>query len=153
MTRSRPSVPPAGAPYGWGARCCAPPRRASWRRPRCWPAPAGGAPDDGSTTSVLRPCDDVDVPDDCLFCRIVAGEIPAEVVASTDTAVAFRDVNPQAPLHVLVVPRTHLPDAASLAEAEPATVAALVGLARHVATDEGHEIYRLVFNTGAEAGQ
>jgi histidine triad (HIT) family protein len=93
------------------------------------------------------------VTDACLFCRIVAGEIPAEEVASTDTAVAFRDVNPQAPLHVLVVPRTHLPDAAALAEAEPATVAALVSLARHVATDAGHESYRLVFNTGADAGQ
>jgi histidine triad (HIT) family protein len=93
------------------------------------------------------------VSDACLFCRIVAGEIPAEVVASTDSAVAFRDVNPQAPLHVLVVPRTHLPDAAALADAEPATVAALVALAHQVATDAGHESYRLVFNTGADAGQ
>ena len=55
----------------------------------------------------------------CLFCRIVAGEIPAEVVAETDTAVAFRDVNPQAPLHVLVVPRRHVADAAALADTEP----------------------------------
>ena len=93
------------------------------------------------------------VSDACLFCRIVAGEIPAEVVASTDTAVAFRDVNPQAPLHVLVVPRTHLPDAAALADAEPATVAALVSVAGQVATEAGHDSYRMVFNTGADAGQ
>ncbi len=93
------------------------------------------------------------VPDDCLFCRIVSGEIPADVVAATDTAVAFRDVNPQAPLHVLVVPRTHVADAAALADAEPATVAALVSLARQVATEAGHESYRLVFNTGEAAGQ
>jgi histidine triad (HIT) family protein len=93
------------------------------------------------------------VPDDCLFCRIVAGEIPADVVARTETAVAFRDVNPQAPLHVLVVPRAHLVDAAELAAADPATTAELVTVARQVADDAGHDSYRLVFNTGAEAGQ
>jgi histidine triad (HIT) family protein len=93
------------------------------------------------------------VPADCLFCRIVAGDIPADVVASTDHAVAFRDVNPQAPLHVLVVPRTHASDAGALGDLEPGTVAGLVSLARQVATDEGHESYRLVFNTGADAGQ
>jgi histidine triad (HIT) family protein len=93
------------------------------------------------------------VPGDCLFCRIVSGEIPADVVASSEVAVAFRDVNPQAPLHVLVVPRTHAADAAALAGAEPATVAALVGLAHQVATEAGHDSYRLVLNTGADAGQ
>ncbi len=93
------------------------------------------------------------VPDDCLFCRIVSGEIPADVVASSEVAVAFRDVNPQAPLHVLVVPRTHVADAAALAGAEPATVAALVALAHQVTTEAGHDSYRLVLNTGAEAGQ
>jgi histidine triad (HIT) family protein len=90
---------------------------------------------------------------DCLFCRIVAGEIPSETVTETDSAVAFRDVNPQAPLHVLVVPRTHVSDAGELADAEPATVAELVRVARQVATDAGHDSYRLVFNTGADAGQ
>ncbi|MFZ2013896.1 MAG: histidine triad nucleotide-binding protein [Nocardioides sp.] len=91
--------------------------------------------------------------DACLFCRIIAAEIPAEVVATTDDAIAFRDVNPQAPLHVLVVPRTHVPDVAALADAEPDTVAGLVSLARRVATDEGHDSYRLVLNTGGDAGQ
>jgi len=90
---------------------------------------------------------------DCLFCRIVAGEIPSETVAETDSVVAFRDVNPQAPLHVLVVPRTHVPDAGALADAEPATVADLVRVGRQIASDAGHESYRLVFNTGADAGQ
>ena len=70
---------------------------------------------------------------DCLFCRIVAGEIPADVVAQTETAVAFRDLNPQAPTHALVVPRSHHADAASLADAEPETVAELVRVARDVA--------------------
>jgi histidine triad (HIT) family protein len=90
---------------------------------------------------------------DCLFCRIVAGEIPAEVVAETEDAVAFRDLNPQAPVHVLVVPRRHVADAAELADQAPATVAELVALAHRVAADAGHDSYRLVFNTGAEAGQ
>ncbi len=93
------------------------------------------------------------VGDDCLFCRIVSGEIPAEVVAETDQAVAFRDLDPQAPLHVLVVPRLHVADAAELADRAPETVAALVGLGRQVAIGEGHDSYRLVFNTGGDAGQ
>src|ERR1700759_3549329 len=90
---------------------------------------------------------------DCLFCRIVAGEIPADVVAQTETAFAFKDLNPQAPLHVLVVPRTHVANAAELADVEPATVAELVRVARRVAAEAGHDSYRLVFNTGADAGQ
>jgi histidine triad (HIT) family protein len=91
--------------------------------------------------------------DDCLFCSIVAGDVPADIVAQSDTAVAFRDLNPQAPLHVLVVPRTHVANAAELADREPATVAELVRMARQVSTDAGHDSHRLVLNTGAEAGQ
>lgn len=90
---------------------------------------------------------------DCLFCKIVAGDIPADVVASDETTLAFRDVNPQAPTHVLVVPRTHLPNAAAVAAEEPATVAALVATAARVAEAEGISGYRLVFNTGADAHQ
>jgi histidine triad (HIT) family protein len=90
---------------------------------------------------------------DCLFCRIVAGEIPAAVVAQSDTALAFRDVNPQAPTHALVVPRTHYADAAALADGEPETVAELVRVARDVARADGLDEYRLVLNTGADAGQ
>lgn len=91
---------------------------------------------------------------DCLFCRIVAGDVPATVVHETATTVAFRDVAPQAPTHVLVVPRTHLRDAAEVAAQEPATVADLVASAVQVAQAEGLAgDYRLVFNTGAGAGQ
>jgi histidine triad (HIT) family protein len=90
---------------------------------------------------------------DCLFCRIVAGEIPADVVARTDSALAFRDLNPQAPTHALVVPLSHHADAAALADGEPETVAELVRVARDVARADGLDDYRLVFNTGADAGQ
>jgi histidine triad (HIT) family protein len=93
------------------------------------------------------------VGENCLFCGIVAGDIPADVVAQTDDVVAFRDVNPQAPVHVLVVPRQHVADAAGLAAEAPATVAALVSLGHRVAADAGHDSYRLVFNTGTDAGQ
>ncbi|MFC1409884.1 histidine triad nucleotide-binding protein [Streptacidiphilus sp. N1-12] len=96
---------------------------------------------------------------DCLFCRIVAGEIPATVVRETAATLAFRDIAPQAPTHVLVVPKAHYPDAASLAEADPALAGALLAEAGRVAADEkvaesaGGTGYRLVFNTGAGAGQ
>jgi histidine triad (HIT) family protein len=90
---------------------------------------------------------------DCLFCRIVAGEVAADVVAQSETAVAFRDVNPQAPTHALVVPRAHYADAAALADGEPETVAELVRVGRDVARAAGLDDYRLVFNTGADAGQ
>jgi histidine triad (HIT) family protein len=90
---------------------------------------------------------------DCLFCTIVAGDVPAEVVVETDRAVAFRDVNPQAPTHVLVVPRDHHPHAAALADSDPGTLAHLVEVAARVAAQEGHDDYRLVLNTGAGAGQ
>ncbi|MFD3697630.1 histidine triad nucleotide-binding protein [Streptomyces sp. NPDC058646] len=92
---------------------------------------------------------------DCLFCKIVTGDIPATVVRETGTTVAFRDINPQAPTHVLVIPKVHYPDAASLAAAEPAVAADLLREAGQIAleeeiTDHG---YRIVFNTGAGAGQ
>ena len=90
---------------------------------------------------------------DCIFCKIVAGEIPADVVAESETAVAFRDLNPQAPLHALVVPRTHVANVGERADVQPATVAELVRVARRIATDAGHDSYRLVLNTGEEAGQ
>lgn len=91
--------------------------------------------------------------EDCLFCKIVAEEIPADVVAGTDRALAFRDVNPQAPTHVLVVPREHAPNAAATAAADPALAAHLIEVAADVAGREGLDDYRLVFNTGPTAGQ
>src|SRR5687768_7383531 len=90
---------------------------------------------------------------DCLFCKIVAGEIPADVVHESDTTVAFRDINPQAPTHVLVIPRSHHADAAALATEEPSTLAHLVEVAAKVAEEDGVSDYRLVFNTGEGAGQ
>ena len=90
---------------------------------------------------------------DCLFCKIVAGEIPADVVASTDRAVAFRDVNPQAPVHVLVVPREHHRDVAALAAADPQLLADVVALGQRVASDLDEGEFRLIFNTGERAGQ
>ncbi|PUA80423.1 HIT domain-containing protein [Nocardioides currus] len=93
-------------------------------------------------------------PDDCVFCKIVAGDLPADVVHSDETCVAFRDLNPQAPTHVLVVPRSHYANAAELAAGEPASVAALVDAGAAVAAADGlDQGYRLIFNTGAAAGQ
>jgi len=95
------------------------------------------------------------VSEDCLFCRIVAGEIPATIVHETDATVAFRDINPQATTHVVVVPRTHYPDAVTLAKADPALAGALLAAAGDIAAQEGvaETGYRLVFNTGPGSGQ
>jgi len=90
---------------------------------------------------------------DCLFCRIVGGEVPADIVHADDTTVAFRDISPQAPTHVLVVPRNHYANAAEMATHEPATAADLLSTAAQVASDDGLGSYRLVFNTGADAHQ
>jgi histidine triad (HIT) family protein len=92
---------------------------------------------------------------DCLFCKIVAGEIPATVVLDTASILAFRDVNPQAPTHVVVIPKAHQSDAAALAAADPALAGELIASAGEVARLEGIDAsgYRIVFNTGADAGQ
>lgn len=94
-----------------------------------------------------------EVTNQCLFCRIVAGEIPATLVRESPRTITFRDISPQAPTHVLVVPRDHHPDVGSLAAADPAVLAEVVTEAREVAAGDGLEAFRLVFNTGAEAGQ
>ena len=91
--------------------------------------------------------------EDCLFCKIVAGEIPGEVVHTTERTVAFRDIDAQAPTHVLVVPREHHANAEALAAADPAATAELLTAAATVAKAEGYDDYRLVFNTGAGVGQ
>lgn len=92
---------------------------------------------------------------DCLFCRIVAGEIPADVVARTDRALAFRDIQPQAPVHVLVIPADHHADVPAVSEADPALAAEMLALAARVAREEGvaEKGHRLVANTGLEGGQ
>jgi histidine triad (HIT) family protein len=92
---------------------------------------------------------------DCLFCAIVAGEIPATKVLETDRILAFRDINPQAPTHVLVIPKTHYPDVAALAAADAALLGEVIDAVQQVAVADGvaETGYRVVFNTGADAGQ
>ena len=93
---------------------------------------------------------------DCLFCRIVAGEIPATIVRRTADAVAFRDINPQAPVHVLIIPTTHVPSVRGATGAEgervlARTLAFAADVARELGLDSGG--YRIVTNTGPDAGQ
>jgi histidine triad (HIT) family protein len=91
---------------------------------------------------------------DCLFCKIVNREIPADVVAESDLSLAFRDLNPQAPTHLLVIPRRHSPTLAELAADDPASAVDVLTLARQVALDAGLEAgYRVVLNNGAAAQQ
>ena len=97
--------------------------------------------------------EDSAAPADCVFCKVVAGEIPADVVHEGDLVVAFRDLAPVAPTHVLVVPRRHYRDVGALAAGQPEALAELVRVAADVAGAAGHDDYRLVFNTGAGAGQ
>ena len=92
-------------------------------------------------------------PDDCLFCRIASGAAGVPLLVERDGVVAFRDVNPQAPTHVLVVPVEHHRDVPALAAAAPLTLAALVGVGRQIADAEASGEFRLVFNTGAGVGQ
>ena len=92
--------------------------------------------------------------DDCLFCSMVAGDVRPDIVHETPTTLAFRDIDPQAPTHVLVVPRTHHRDVAALTAADPVLLADLLRAVGEVAAQEGlGEGFRLVFNTGAQAGQ
>jgi len=90
---------------------------------------------------------------DCIFCKIVAGEVPADVLGRNDHAVSIKDLNPQAPFHALVITVDHHRDAAASAAADPASIGHLVGLADEVARGSGNADYRLVLNTGAGAGQ
>ena len=85
----------------------------------------------------------------------MAGEIPSTVVYETGEILAFRDINPQAPTHVVVIPRAHHPDVVSMAEADPALAGRLIVAAGAVARQEGvaESGFRLVFNTGPDAGQ
>lgn len=89
----------------------------------------------------------------CLFCRIVAGEIPATVVRDDPLTLAFRDIEPQAPVHVLVVPKQHYRDMGELTSADPGLASEVLAAMRAVAEDAGLTDYRVVFNTGASAGQ
>ena len=92
---------------------------------------------------------------ECLFCAIVAGDIPSTQVLETDQILAFRDINPQAPTHVLIIPKAHYPDVAALAAADAALLGEVIDAAQQVAAAEGvaEAGYRVVFNTGVQAGQ
>ena len=96
----------------------------------------------------------IDRDPDCLFCRIVADEIPSDRVYTDDEVIAFRDINPRAPTHLLVIPRRHIPDAQSLTDADAAILAKLFAVMRSLAEDAGLGTgYRVVTNVGPDAGQ
>ena len=92
---------------------------------------------------------------DCLFCKMVAGEIQPDVVFEDDEVLAFRDVNPQAPMHVLVIPKTHIATVNDLTPENAALVGKLYLAAQQIAADEGvaEPGYRMVMNCNPEAGQ
>lgn len=91
----------------------------------------------------------------CLFCRIIAGEIPTKPLLATPEAIVIPDINPQAPFHALAIPRRHIPSVADLTPADAATLAAVFDAANQVARDHGVAAsgYRLVLNHGADSGQ
>jgi histidine triad (HIT) family protein len=92
---------------------------------------------------------------DCLFCKIIAGQIPASIVYQDDRLMAFKDINPQAPMHVLIVPRQHIATLNDLAPDDDALVGEMVRRAAALAADNGYADrgYRTVFNCNADAGQ
>ena len=90
---------------------------------------------------------------DCVFCKIVSGEIPAKVVAQTEHALAFHDIAPRAAVHILVIPKSHHKDVSELAFADPQALIDMMQLASKIAADKSTGSFRLTFNTGAEAGQ
>ena len=92
---------------------------------------------------------------DCFFCRIASGQAPADVVLQDEDLLAFRDINPQAPVHVLIIPRAHYDNVAELAAVDPNLLGRLFAMAATVAQQERVDAggYRLVANTGADGGQ
>ncbi len=92
---------------------------------------------------------------DCLFCKILAGDIPAEIIYESDTAIAFRDINPQAPTHVLIIPRKHVATINDIDKSDQEMVGSLYSAARDIAATEGiaDEGYRAVMNCNEGAGQ
>lgn len=92
---------------------------------------------------------------DCIFCKIVAGEIPGDVVYQDEEVFAFRDINPLAPVHILIIPRKHIESLETLQNNELPVVSRMVALAKRLAEQEGiaKSGYRLAVNTGPEGGQ
>jgi histidine triad (HIT) family protein len=92
---------------------------------------------------------------DCLFCRIIAGEVPAEIVHQDERSIALRDINPQAPIHVLVIPREHIESLDEATQRDESMLGHLLRVAARVANEAGlsENGYRTVINTGAGSGQ
>jgi len=92
---------------------------------------------------------------DCIFCRIVDGDIPAEIIYQSESAIAFRDINPQAPTHALIIPRRHISTINDLNSGDKDLVGSLYLAAKEIALKEGlaEDGYRVVMNCGEEAGQ
>src|SRR5262245_26956307 len=111
-------------------------------------------PRGSSVDSTRRGSQEVAVAD-CLFCRIVAGEIPATIIYKDERLVAFKDINPQAPLHALVVPRRHVATLNDLTPEDDGLVGEMVRRAAALAAEHGYAArgYRTVFNCNEEAGQ
>ena len=93
--------------------------------------------------------------EDCLFCRIASMEVPADIVFEDDTVIAFRDITPKAPVHILLIPRQHITSAASLTDANGPMLGRLFAIAAQIARDEGvaKSGFRMTTNSGAGAGQ
>lgn len=90
---------------------------------------------------------------DCLFCKIAAGDIPAEVVFSDAEVMAFEDITPMAPIHLIVIPRAHYANVSELTAAHPLLAGRLLDVMSQLGDERAPGGYRLVFNTGADAGQ
>ena len=92
---------------------------------------------------------------DCIFCQIVAGKVPSDIVYQDEEVVAFRDINPQSPVHLLIIPKRHIPSLTYLSETESPLIGHMVNTANHLAKREGvsEAGYRLVVNSGGEGGQ
>lgn len=89
----------------------------------------------------------------CIFCKIVAGEIPAKILHSADRVIAIEDIDPQAPTHILIIPKTHFQNAAELALNDRESLISIFDSVNSLTKQFGLTDYRMVFNTGAEAGQ
>ncbi len=92
---------------------------------------------------------------ECIFCQIASGKIPSDTVYQDEEVIAFRDINPQAPVHLVIIPRRHIPSLAHLSEADSALIGRMVAIANQLAKKEGvaDKGYRLAINCGEEGGQ
>ncbi len=92
---------------------------------------------------------------DCIFCQIITGKVPGEILYQDEEVIAFRDINPQAPTHLIIIPKRHIPSLTHLSEAELPLIGQMINIANQLAKREGisESGYRLVINCGKEGGQ